>query len=62
MDMPNFDDGFDMFAPPTPEGSPEHPAKLFSNDRDMLWVFPTAFMVTAVVVCLCLWGLYALLK
>lgn len=63
MNMPNFDDGFDLFAPPTPEGSPEHPPKLCDADEcNMLWVVPIAIVVSGGVSCLVLWGLYTLLK
>jgi hypothetical protein len=47
MNMPNFDDGFDLFAPPTPEGSPEHPPKLCDDEEgNMLWLVPIAALAS----------------
>jgi hypothetical protein len=65
MDMPNFDDGFDMFAPPTPETpiADSTPTKLCDADeRSMLWVFPVALAVSTAISGLLLWGLFRLLK
>lgn len=63
MNMPNFDDGFDLFAPPTPEGSPEHPVKLFdAEERSKLWLAPIILGASGVAFCLGFWGLYTLLK
>lgn len=67
MFMPNFDDGFDLFAPPTPEGSPEHPPKLcVESERPQLWVMPLALMVSTGISVAIIWlvilGIFRLLK
>ena len=63
MGMPNFDDGFDMFALPTPEGSPEHPVKLCDTEvKDKLWLFPIFVAASVAISFLAIWGLLALLK
>jgi hypothetical protein len=65
MDMPNFDDGFDMFAPPTPETPIVNtdPIKLCDDkEKHMLWVLPFALAVSTAISCLIIWGLFRLLK
>jgi hypothetical protein len=65
MDMPNFDDGFDMFAPPTPETSivNDTPIKLCDTEvKDKLWLFPIFVAISIAVSGLAIWGLIAILK
>lgn len=59
MNMPNFDDGFDLFAPPTPEAVDPTPVKLCDTDEcHKLWVLPLALTASAATSCLILWGLF----